>query len=127
MALEPGLSGSISTVVVEEVTASALGTGSVHSLATPAMIALMEAAAMRAVAEGLPPGHSTVGSHVDVTHLAPSRVGLTVTATATLVEVEGRRLIFNVSAVDDGGIVGRGSHERVVVNLAMFEEKIQSR
>jgi predicted thioesterase len=127
MALEPGLSGSVSTVVVEDVTALALGTGSVHSLATPAMIALMEAAAMRAVADDLQPGQSTVGSHVDITHLAPSRVGLTVTATATVTEVEGRRLIFSVSAVDDGGIVGRGTHERVVVDLPTFEEKIRRR
>jgi len=127
MALEPGLHASVSTVVVEAITAVAQGTGPVHSLATPAMAVLMERAALRAIEDQLEPGEGTVGSHLDVSHLAPSRVGMRVQASATLVLVEGRRLVFEVSAEDQAGVVGRGTHERVVIQLDAFEQKLRNR
>lgn len=127
MALERGLQASVSTVVVEAITAISQGTGPVHSLATPAMAVLMERAAVRAVADHLAPGQSTVGSHLDISHLAPTPVGMTVRAMAKLVGIEGRRLLFEVSAEDASGVVGRGTHERVVINLEAFEAKMRSR
>lgn len=127
MALEPGLHASVSTVVVDGITAVAQGTGPVRSLATPAMAVLMEKAAVRAVAEHLAPGQGTVGSHLDVSHLAPTPVGMSVRASAKLVQVEGRRLLFEVSAEDVSGVVGRGTHERVVINLDAFEAKVRAR
>lgn len=127
MPLEPGLHGSVSTVVVDSITAVAQGTGPVHSLATPAMAVLMERAAVRAVVDHLAAGQATVGSRTDVSHLAPTPVGMTVRATAKLIEVEGRRLVFEVSAEDASGVVGRGTHERVVINLEAFEAKIRAR
>ncbi len=127
MALEPGLHASVSTVVVDSITALSQGTGPVHSLATPAMAVLMERAAVRAVSDHLAAGQATVGSRTDVSHLAPTPVGMTVRATAKLVDVEGRRLVFEVSAEDASGVVGRGTHERVVINLEAFEAKVRAR
>lgn len=127
MTLEPGLHGSVSTVVMEANTALAQGTGPVRSLATPAMAVLMEKAALRAIADALPPGQATVGTHLDISHLAPTRIGMTVRASATLVEVEGRRLLFEVSAEDQAGVVGRGTHERVIIQLDAFEQKLRTR
>lgn len=127
MSLERGLHGSVSTVVVEAITAIAQGTGPVRSLATPAMAALMEKAALAAIADHLPLGQATVGTHLNISHLAPTRIGMTVRASATLVEVEGRRLVFEVSAEDQAGVVGRGTHERAVIVLDAFEQKLRMR
>lgn len=127
MSLERGLHGSVSTVVVEAITAIAQGTGPVRSLATPAMAALMEKAALATIADHLPPGQATVGTHLNISHLAPTRIGMTVRASATLVEVEGRRLVFEVSAEDQAGVVGRGTHERAVIVLDAFEQKLRMR
>ncbi len=127
MSLERGLHGSVSTVVVEAITAIAQGTGPVRSLSTPAMAALMEKAALAAIADHLPPGQATVGTHLNISHLAPTRIGMTVRASATLVEVEGRRLVFEVSAEDQAGVVGRGTHERAVIVLDAFEQKLRMR
>ena len=80
--------------------------------ATPAMIALMENAAMLAVAAGLPEGSSTVGSEMNVTHIKPSGLGAEITATAVLTSVEGRKLTFNVGASDSEGMIGEGTHVR---------------
>lgn len=127
MALEPGLHGSVSTVVVDSITALAQGTGPVRSLATPAMAVLMEKAALRAIEGHLEPGQATVGTRLDISHLAPTRVGMTVRASAVLVLVEGRRLVFEVSAEDQVGVVGRGTHERVIIQLDAFEQKLMNR
>lgn len=127
MSLEPGLQGSVSTVVVADNTALAQGTGPVRSLSTPAMVVLMEKAALRAIADHLPEDRATVGTHLDISHLAPTRVGMTVKASATLTAVEGRRLLFEVSTEDEAGVVGRGTHERVVIVLEAFEHKLRNR
>lgn len=108
-------------------TAAAVGSGLVASLATPTMIALMENASVDAIAGSLAPGLSSVGTHVDVTHLAPTPVGMRVVAQARLDSVEGRRLTFSVTARDEAGDIGRGMHERYVIDLASFQGKLATR
>jgi predicted thioesterase len=125
--LAPGLSAVVEAVVDESLTAAALGSGMVAGLATPAMIALMEGAAVRAVAGALSPGESTVGIRVEVSHQAPTPVGARVTARAVLAEVDGKRLRFRVEAEDEAGPIGAGIHERVLIRLETFEEKLRTR
>lgn len=122
--LEKGLSARSTTVVSAANTASALGSGDLDVFATPAMVALMENAAMKAVAASLPEGSTTVGAEMNCTHIKPSAVGAEITATAVLVAVEGRRLTFNVGATDAGGMIGEGTHVRFVVDRARFMAKI---
>jgi fluoroacetyl-CoA thioesterase len=125
--LEPGLEGTTKVVVDAGMTASAFDSGPVDGLATPALVALMEAACMRAVAEAMAPGQSSVGVHLDVEHLAPTPVGMAVVARARLEHVDGRRLMFAVWAEDEAGEIGRGTHERVLIDLARFEERMKQR
>ncbi|MBW7884438.1 MAG: thioesterase family protein [Caldilineaceae bacterium] len=116
----PGLTGEASLVVTDANTAIALGSGSVPVLATPAMAALMEAAAVHALAGVLGEGQSSVGVHLDIQHLAATPLGLTVRAEARLMTIEGRRLTFRVSAFDDEEQVGVGTHQRVIVDTDRF-------
>jgi fluoroacetyl-CoA thioesterase len=87
----------------------------------------MEGASVAAVAASLAPGQSTVGTRVDVAHLAPTPVGMSVAVEAVLEEVDGRRLVFSVRARDEVGEVGRGTHERFIVDLESFEERLRNR
>jgi predicted thioesterase len=124
MALEPGLSAAVSLTVTEADTAQALGSGDVPVLATPRLVALAEAATVRATARHLPPGTTTVGTRVVLTHLAATPIGGTVTVAAELSTVDGRRLAFAVSASDGGGTpVAEGTVERVLVDRARFLAK----
>jgi len=127
VSLAIGLRGEATLIVSERETAAALGAGGVHVLATPMMINLMENAAWRAVQSQLAEGDTTVGMVVNVRHLAATPVGGHVTATAELVEIDGRRLVFQVSAHDDSGLIGDGTHERVIVHLARFLERVSKR
>ncbi len=122
-ALTPGLTGEMSVTVTEDLTATALGSGSVQVYSTPALVALLEAAAIEALAGHLPDGMTTVGVRVDVRHLAATPVGQTVTARATLREVDGRRLVFDVAAQDPVEPVAEGTHERFIVDRARFESR----
>jgi predicted thioesterase len=116
------------TLVVERAhAASEIGSGSVEVLATPMMIALMEAAAVEAVQEFLPEGWTTVGTRVDVEHLRASPLGEVVTAEALFVKREGRALDFAVTVADSSGIVGQGNHRRFIINVMSFMEKLRSR
>ncbi len=126
-ALAPGLKGRIHLVVNEEHTAPHVGSGRVRVLATPVLINLMEAAALRAVEGLLPAGHQTVGIHLDVTHVAATPVGMRVVAQAELVRVDGRTLWFRVHAADEQERIGEGSHERIVINLARFDARMQQK
>ena len=126
-ALQPGLVGEAQTVVVPENTAQHMGSGHVAVFATPAMIALMEQAAVAAVTPHLPPGWQTVGVHVDVHHLAATPLGLTVTARAELLKVEGRRLTFRVTAHDDQELIGEGTHQRVLIDLERFQARVAAK
>lgn len=103
-----------------------MGSGDLAVFATPAMVALMENAAMQAVAQALPEGATTVGAEMNVTHIKPSGVGAKVSATATLTAVEGRKLTFSVVASDDGGVIGEGVHIRYVVDRERFMAKIHN-
>src|SRR5437764_11694485 len=120
MALKPGLTGEATTTVVHENTAAHVGAGGVEVFATPMMIALMENAAWRAVADQLEPGYVTVGTVVNIRHLAATPLGQQVRATAKLIEIDGRRLVFQVEAYDEQRQIGEGRHERFIVNLERF-------
>ncbi len=122
-----GLKAEVKRKVTPEITARHLGSGNVEVLATPAMIALMEQAAVQAVDPLLPPGQKTVGVAVDVKHIAPTPVGMEVRATAELVEVDGRKLLFKVEAYDEKEKVGEGLHRRVIIDLEQFASRVLSK
>jgi predicted thioesterase len=126
-ALKPGLEGSVEIVVGEQHTAPHVGSGRVHVLATPVMINLMEAAALQAVEGLLPAGHQTVGTHLDVTHVAATPVGMRVRAHAELTRVDKRTLWFRVYADDEKERIGEGLHERIVINLERFDVRMQEK
>ena len=124
-ALRPGLQGESKLVVAEQHTAPRVGSGRVHVLATPVMINLIEAAALAAVEHLLPPGYQSLGTVLNIRHIAATPVGMRVTASVQLKQVEGRTLRFAVSCVDEKDLIGDGTHERVVVNVAKFDERVQ--
>ena len=123
--IEPGLKGSADLNVGEEHTAPRIGSGKVRVLATPVMINLMEAAALAAMEHLLPPGYQSLGTRLDVQHIAATPVGMRVTATAEVVSHEGRSVRLRVEARDEKEVIGHGTHERVVVNVAKFDERVQ--
>ena len=125
--IAPGLVGQAQMVVREENTARHLGSGDVAVLATPEMIRLMERASVAAVDHLLPEGQRTVGVRVDVRHLAATPLGMRVTARAELVAVEGRRLTFRVEAFDEVEKVGEGQHQRVIIELGKFRERVEAK
>lgn len=108
-------------------TAIEIGSGSVPVFATPMLVAIMENAAINALDGMLPAGQSTVGTKIDVAHIAATPIGLTVTASALLIEVEGRRLVFQLSAEDDTGAVGKGTHERFIIDQEKFMAKVNAK
>ncbi len=122
-----GLTGEARVQVSPELTARHLGSGSVAVFATPEMVRLMERAAVAALAPHLAPGQQSVGTLVNVRHLAATPLGATVTARAELVAVDGRRLTFRVSAHDGTEIIGEGTHERALIDLARFEAKVAAK
>lgn len=123
--LEKGLSARSTATVRAENTAAAMGSGDLPVFATPAMVALMENASMKAVAAELPDEATTVGAEMNVTHIKPSPVGAAVIATAVLTGVEGRKLTFNVGARDEGGMIGEGVHVRYIVDRGKFMAKVK--
>src|SRR5215831_10842145 len=123
--LRTGLKGSAEIVVGEQHTAPFVGSGRVRVLATPVMINLMEAAALDAAEALLPAGHQSLGIHLDVRHYAATPVGMRLRVTAELVKVEGRTLTFRVEARDEKEAIGDGLHERVIVNVARFDERVR--
>lgn len=124
MELNIGLSAQSKTVVNDANTAISLGSGDLSVFATPAMIALMENAAMKAVAEALPEGSTTVGTEMNATHIKASKVGAEITATAVVTSVEGRKITFNVGARDGESLIGEGTHTRFVVDREKFMSKL---
>jgi fluoroacetyl-CoA thioesterase len=123
--LTPGRKGTARLKVAPEHTAPSIGSGKVPVLATPVMINLIEAAALAAVEHLLPAGHQSLGIHLDIRHFAATPVGMQVDATAELTAVDGRTLTFSVAARDEKEAIGGGTHQRVVVNVARFDERIQ--
>ena len=126
-ALKPGLRGRAELVVGEQHTAPRIGSGRVHVLATPVMINLFEAAALDAIERLLPPGHQSLGTVLNVRHIAATPVGMRVTAAAEVTGVEGRTIRFRLEARDEKDLIGDGTHERVVVNVAKFDQRVQKK
>lgn len=122
--MEIGLKFESQTVVSSANTALTLGSGDMEVFATPAMVALMENAAMLAVKDYLPEGSATVGTQMNTSHIKASPLGATITASATLTAVEGRRLEFDVKAWDEKGVIGEGSHTRFIVDRERFLSKL---
>jgi predicted thioesterase len=123
--LKQGVVGRADLVVGEEHTAPRVGSGRVHVLATPVMINLIEAAALSAIEHLLPAGFQSLGTLLNVRHIAATPVGMRVTAMAEVVAVEGRTIRFRVEARDAKDLIGDGTHERVVVNVAKFDERVR--
>lgn len=122
--IQEGLKHTSTLVVSEEHLASHVGSGDLNVFATPMMMALMENAAMLAVAPELEEGQSTVGGHIASSHIKPSGLGKTVSATAELTKVEGRKLSFHVAAYDEQGMIGEGEHLRFIIDREKFMSRV---
>lgn len=122
--MKTGLTFTSTVIVSKENIAATMGSGDLEVFATPAMVALMENAAMNAVSGELPEDSTTVGAVMNTTHIKPSALGDNVSATAILKEVEGRKLTFEVKAEDTKGVIGEGIHIRYVVDRAKFMAKL---
>ncbi len=118
-----GIKGTAEVLVTDDITARQVGSGTVAVLATPMMIALMEKTCLQSVRPFLEEGQDTVGTRVDVSHSAATPVGMTVRCESELVEIDRRRLVFRVTAYDDAGVVGEGTHERFVIDIEKFQAK----
>ncbi len=125
--LTPGLTGHAEMVVGTNDTAPRVGSGRGHVLATPVMITLMEEAALAAVEDQLPEGRQSLGTHLDVSHVAATPIGMQVIARAELIAIDGRRLTFQVEARDEAELIGEGTHQRVVVSAQSFAERIAAK
>ncbi|MFR3044488.1 thioesterase family protein [Veillonella parvula] len=122
-----GQTATATVIVTESNIAKTMKSGSLEVFATPAMCALMEEASQAAVQPYLEDGEGTVGISLSITHEAPTPLGATVTAKATVSAVEGRKITFDIEASDGVGIIGRGTHERFVINNEKFMAKVHSR
>jgi predicted thioesterase len=125
--LLPGLSAGHEHIVIETDTASHWGSGGVHVFSTPALVGLMESAAVIALRGALPPGQTTVGGRIDVRHLAATPVGMKVHARAELTAVEGHKLTFKIQAWDEAEVIGEAVHERFIIDEAKFVARAQAK
>jgi predicted thioesterase len=123
--ITPGATGTAELRVAEEHTAPRVGSGRVHVLATPVMINLIEAAALEALDRHLPPGYQSLGTRIDVRHIAATPVGMRVVAEALVSRVDGRTVFFSVKVKDEKELIGEGAHERMVVNVEKFSERVR--
>ncbi len=122
--VETGLKYTSQMIVSKQLTAQSMGSGDMAVLATPAMMALMENAAMLAVAPHLPEGCTTVGGHIAASHLRPSKIGDSVEATATVTKVDGKKIEFKVEARSNGTLLGEGTHLRFIVDRKKFMDRL---
>lgn len=127
MTINPGSKGEKSTTVTPELTARHIGSGGLDVYATPAMIALMEAAAVTVLDPLLPEGQGSVGVALDVKHLAATPLGHTVRAEAEVTAVDGKRVTFTVRAWDDRELIGEGTHTRYIIDTARFMERVSAK
>ena len=125
--LSRGVRGAQQETVTETNIASALGSGGLAVYATPCMITLMEYTAMESVRPYLPQGSSTVGTRLDIKHLAATPIGMTVRCETELIEVDRRRLVFLCRAFDEAGLIGEGTQERFIVDDEKFMEKVSQK
>ena len=121
--MELGIKGAAETVVVYEHTAAAVGSGALEVFSTPSMMALMEKASRELVQPYLEEGQSTVGTRLEVSHVAASPIGAHIRAESTLVEIDRRMLTFEVKAYADGELIGEGRHQRCIIYAERFMEK----
>ncbi len=127
MEITVGMKGKVSTLVEREDTAMEVGSGSLLVYATPCMVALMEGAACEAIAEALPEGKTSVGTALQISHLAATPVGLEVYAEAEVTEVDGNTITFQVTAFDEAGKIGEGTHKRAIVTSQRFLDKVYAK
>ena len=127
MSIEIGLKGRAETVVNEANTAAAMGSGLVPVFATPAMIALMEQAAASSLLPYLEEGQGSVGIHLDVSHESATPIGLKVWAESEVTAVDGKQITFTVSAYDEVGLIGRGTHKRACITVDRFLAKTEQK
>lgn len=127
MEITVGMKGAVSTLVEREDTALEVGSGSLLVYATPCMVALMEGAACEAIAEAIPEGKTSVGTALNISHLAATPVGMEVRAEAEVTEVEGSMITFQVTAYDEAGKIGEGTHKRAVITAQRFLDKVYSK
>jgi fluoroacetyl-CoA thioesterase len=125
--LEPGLVGELEILVGDADTALRWGSGLVPVFSTPALVGLMESAAVRALSGHLPSGQTTVGGHIDVRHLAATPVGMKIRARAELTGVDGRKLTFHIQAWDEVESIGEATHERFVIDEGKFIARAQAK
>lgn len=124
--LKVGIKNESKLIVKEEHTAANYGSGSIYVFATPAMIGLIENAALKAAEEYLPKGFTTVGIHLDVKHLAATPMGMETRAVAELIEIDGKKLKFKVEAYDETQKIGEGFHSRYIINSDQFMNKVNN-
>ena len=127
MAIEIGMKGEVQTVVEREDTAAEVGSGSLLVYATPCMVALMEGAACEAIADELKETETTVGTELNIQHISATPVGLEVRAVATVTNLEGKVITFDVEAFDEAGPIGKGTHKRVLITAQRFLDKTYSK
>ena len=127
MAIEIGMKGEVQTIVEWEDTAAEVGSGSLLVYATPCMVALMEGAACEAIAGELKETETTVGTELNIQHISATPVGLEVWAEATVTNVEGKVITFDVEAFDEAGPIGKGTHKRVLITAQRFLDKTYSK
>ncbi len=125
--LERGIKGTGEVVVTKELTAKVMGSGELEVYATPAMIALMEQTAYKSVAAELEEGCGSVGTLMNVEHVSASPVGMKITCSTELTEVDGRKLFFSVEAYDEKGLIGKGTHERFIVQNEKFQNRADNK
>jgi len=122
-----GKSATVTTTVADRNTAKAVGSGSLDVFATPMMVALMEQAACECIASSLEPGQTSVGTQINVAHTAATPLGATISATAKITSVDGRKISFMVTAHDGVNEIGNGTHERFVIDAERFMNKLEQR
>jgi len=125
--MEKGITLKLKMAVTSDKSATSMGSGTLKVLATPAMIALIEETAWRSVAQYLEPGQATVGTHLDINHLAPTPIGAEICCETVLTAVEGRKLTFEANVFDEHGLIGNGKHERFVINADKFQLKANAK
>ena len=125
--LQPGIKAEKSLTVTDANTAKTMGSGTLDVFATPAMVALIEQTAYTSIESELEPGWGSVGTSLNIQHLSATPVGMTVTATTELVEVDRRRLVFHTEVYDEKGLVGKGTHERFLVENEKFQAKADAK
>ena len=127
MDITVGMKGEAATLVEREDTAYEVGSGSLLVYATPCMVALMEGAACEAIEEALPEGKTSVGTSLSISHISATPVGLEVRAEAEVTEVDGNTITFQVTAYDEAGKIGEGTHKRAIISSQRFLDKVYAK